>query len=182
MHKMVGHAIVPFAIGGAVHMYYFTKALPGTACVTMDLIAPDGSGPVPTTIGTFEFIAFTKHDVPPPRQDGAGEMTAFDRIERRLCGIFTDLGSYSLEAPLRPMETCELPGRKGRPVYLLLDEFAPIRGEFRIQERKHGLMLCMEIFPGELAFAQENGSSDLRQKLIDAGHYPYSDMDREPVV
>jgi hypothetical protein len=40
----------------------------------------------------------------------------------------------------------------------------------------------MEIFESEMSFARENSSSELFKKLKEKGFYPYSDMDREPVV
>jgi hypothetical protein len=47
MHGFVGHAIIPFQIGGAVDMYYFPNGIPGTGFATVELIEPDGSGPKP---------------------------------------------------------------------------------------------------------------------------------------
>jgi hypothetical protein len=42
-------------------------------------------------------------------------------------------------------------------------------------------VLCIEVFPSEMKHAMENGSASLLRKLKAAGHYPYSDLDREPV-
>lgn len=43
MHNLVGHAIVPFAVDGAVDMYYFPNHIKGTGFATMELLDPDGN-------------------------------------------------------------------------------------------------------------------------------------------
>jgi hypothetical protein len=43
-------------------------------------------------------------------------------------------------------------------------------------------MVVMEIFRKEMDFARANGGAALLEKLKLAGHYPYSDLDRDPVV
>lgn len=50
MHGIVGHAIIPFSIGGAVDMYYFTDHIKGTGFATMELLNPDGNGPKPNKL------------------------------------------------------------------------------------------------------------------------------------
>src|SRR5918912_1106382 len=54
MHNLVGHAIIPFAVGGAVDMYYFPNHISGTGFATMELLEPDGTGPLPNRLGTYE--------------------------------------------------------------------------------------------------------------------------------
>jgi hypothetical protein len=100
MHDLVGHAIIAFEVGGAVDMYYFPNAIDGTGLATMGLIVPDGSGPKPSSIGTYEFVAFTRHRI----DDESGKVP-FDQIERRLGGIFTAVGGYAHEARLNPSST-----------------------------------------------------------------------------
>ena len=60
MHNMVGHAIIPFGVGGSVDMYYFLNHIQGTSFATMELLDPEGNGPKPNRIGTYELVAFTK--------------------------------------------------------------------------------------------------------------------------
>jgi hypothetical protein len=177
MHNMVGHALIPFQVGGNVDMYYFPHALDGTAFATMELIEPDGSGPVPSEIGTYELVAFTKHRITDDDQ------TAFDVIERRMCGIFTVIGRYSHEAKLDPFDTCEIPATKNQEViYLVFDEYKKPDVEFKIGNSKHGLLLCIEVFPSEMKYAQKNGTLALLNRLKAKRYYPYSDLDREPVA
>lgn len=183
MHNLVLHAIIGFELGGPVHMYAFPNALPGTAWLTKQFIQPDGTGVKPSSIGTYEFIAFTRH---PPSTDRAGAAVLPSQSpspELRFRTLFTTLGHYALDAKLEPGETSEVEVGDGLPRALVLfDEFVPVRGEFRIDGHRHGLLLCLEVLPTELAFARKHGSRQLLKKLMDAGHYPYSDLDREPVV
>jgi hypothetical protein len=181
MQDTVGHAVIPFAVGGAMDMYYFPNGIPGTAFATMELIEPDGTGPKPNRIGTYELVAFTKRTQLPQEPKGDSKHP-FTRLERRICGIFTAVGRYSSEAVLNPGETCEIPGDTGEPnTCLVFDEYQKDGVRFDIGGKRHCLLLCIEVFPSEMKHAMENGSASLLRKLKAAGHYPYSDLDREPV-
>jgi Suppressor of fused protein (SUFU) len=181
MHNMVGHAIIPFQVGGAVDMYYFPSRITGTGFATMELIDPDGTGPKPNRIGTYELVAFTKLKMPPQdtKRDGKDP---FNKIERRMCGILTMVGRYSYDAVLNPGETCELPWKEGEPTNcLILDEYQGNGVSFVIDGKKHCLLLCMEVFRSEMEYAMKNGGAPVLRKLKEKGYYPYSDLEREPV-
>jgi len=180
MHNMVGHAIIPFQVGGAVDMYYFPNGIPGTGFVTMELIEPDGTGSKPNRIGTYELVAFTKLRIPVGKDNS--ENHPFHKIERRFCGIFTKTGLYSYEAVLNPGETCEIPGNEGEPnKCLIFDEYVPGGKLFKIDGKRYCLLLCIEVFRSEMEYAMKHGSAVVLKKLKEAGHYPYSDLDRKPV-
>jgi hypothetical protein len=53
---------------------------------------------------------------------------------------------------------------------------------FVIDGKTHCLMLCMEVFRSEMEHAMKHGSVSVIPRLKAAGHYPYSDLDRDPVV
>jgi hypothetical protein len=178
MHGVVGHAIIPFSIGGAVDRYYFSNHIKGTGFATMELLNPDGFGPKSNRIGTYELVAFTKLDY----NDNEDEPTDFNKIERRFCGIFTTIGNYSSQAILNPNETIEVPNETEDNYCLILDNYKPENKEFKIGERNHHLLLCLEVFRSEMEFARKNGSEKLIQLLKEKGIYPYSDLDRNPVV
>jgi len=179
MHNMVGHAIIPFQIGGAVDMYYFPNHISGTGFATMELLDPNGNGPKPNKFGTFELVAFTKQVY----DTNSNEHALFNLIERRICGVFTTIGNYSTEAVLNPNETCEIPGDDGKESeYLIFDLYQTGGKEFKIGDRKHHLLLCICLFKSEMEYARTNGGAELLGKLKEAGYYPYSDLDREPIV
>ena len=182
MHHMVGHAIIPFQVGGAVDMYCFPNILPGTAFATMELIKPDGSGPKPNRFGTYELVSFTKQTIPTSEYE-SNENHPFNKIERHMCGIMTTVGFYSFESVLNPGETCEVPTKEGGPnTCMVFDLYDPDGIGFIIDGKRHCLLLCLEVFRSEMEYAIKKGSASLLEKLKHAGHYPYSDLDREPVV
>jgi hypothetical protein len=178
MYNIVGHAIIPFAVGGAVDMYYFLDHIPGTGFATMELLDPNGNGPKPNRLGTYELVAFTKQQY----NSSEETKTAFNIIERRICGILTTIGNFSFQATLNPNETCEIPDDKGDNNYLIFDNYRPHGKEFEVGERKHHLLLCMELLKSEMEFARANGGEKLLNRLKDEGFYPYSDLDRTPVA
>ncbi len=178
-NELVGHAIIPFDIGGAVDMYYYPNGIKGTGFATMELIKPDGTGPVPSNIGTYELVAFTKLEY----SKDTSESHPFNLIERHICGIFTAIGSYSFEARLNPFETIELPQGDGVPnLCLIMDEYKPDGKEFKIGKEKHGLLLIVEVHRDEMEYAMNFGTGKLIEKLKANGYYPYSDLDRSSVV
>jgi hypothetical protein len=178
MYGMVGHAIIPFSIGGAVDMYYFTKHIQGTGFATMELLDPDGNGPKPNKLGTYELVAFTKELY----NESSENETAFNKIERRFCGIFTTIGNFSSEAILNPNETCEVPVEGEENRCLVFDNYIPEEKEFSFSNRKHHLLLILEVFRSEMEFARKNGTPKLLELLKEKKLYPYSDLDRAAVV
>ncbi len=179
MHNLVGHAIIPFSIGGAVDMYYFPNHIKGTGFATMELLDPDGKGPKKNQHGTYELVAFTKHDY----ANSQDEQTPFNLIERKACGFLTSIGMYSSHAVLNPKETIEVPNGEGEEnTCLVFDLYEPEGKKFKIGDREHHLLLCIQIFRSEMEYAMKNGSDELFKLLNEKGVYPYSDLDREPVI
>lgn len=177
MHELVGHAIIPFAIGGSVDMYYFLQHIKGTGFATMELLDPEGNGPKPNRLGTYELVAFTKEPY------AANEVpVAFNLIERRICELFTTIANYSFDAVLNPGETCEVPTGDEENRCIIFDNYLPGNKTFNIGNRKHHLLLCIEIFRSEMNFARKKGSAALLSLLKQKGFYPYSDLDRIPVA
>lgn len=179
MHNLVGHAIIPFAVGGAVDMYYFPNHIKGTGFATMELLDTDGNGPKKNRIGTYELVAFTKYDYSMSEKT----QTPFNLIERKACGFLTAIGMFSFQAVLNPKETIEIPnGENEENTCLVFDLYEPDGKKFKIGDREHHLLLCMQIFRSEMDYARQNGSNELFKILKEKGVYPYSDLDREPVI
>ena len=181
MHKLMRHAIPSFRGGGSVDLYYFPNGIPGTGFATMELIEPDEKGPRPNQIGTYELVAFTKQSLPSSPEKANDHPIRI--IAKQICRTFTTIALYSYDAVLNPGDTCELPGQEDGPKkYILFDEYAPDGISFEIDGKKHCLLLCLEVFQSEMEYSIENGSDSVLNKLKKAGAYPYSDLDRKPVV
>ena len=171
-------ASIPYYIGGSLDLYFFPEAMEGTGIATMELIDPDGSGPQPSTIGTFELLAFIKKEI-----TGETSEEELAKISGHIRNVFTTLAHYTYEAVLNPLETVEVPLGKGQPhACLVLDEFKKEDQEFLIGKGKHGLLLAIEIYNSEMKYAIKHGAEKLLDKLKEKGHYPYSDLNRDPVV
>ena len=178
MHDMVGHAMIPFAIGGNVDMYYFPNALPGTGFATMELIEPGGNGPKPNRIGTYELVTFTKHPFPPKGTSFQADIP-FNEISGRMCGVMTTIGFYSYETVINPGETSEIPMEDEPNICLIFDEYKNNGKGFEIDGKRHCLLLCIEVFRSEMEYARNHEA--VLNALKAKGYYPYSDLDREPV-
>jgi hypothetical protein len=177
MYHLVGHAIIPFQVGGPVDMYYFLNSdYAGTAFATMELIEPDGSGPKPNAQGkTYELVAFTK------QQYSGDKDSEFEQIEMRIRSTFTTIANYAYQTAVKPLDTAEVPDDEGTK-YLIFAEYTKPDVLFEINQQQHTLLLCIEVFKPELDFARAQGTANLISKLKDQGYYPYSDLDRQPVV
>lgn len=192
MDDVVGHSIIPFDVGGALDMYYFSSCMPGTVFCSMELIDPDGEGPIPSSIGTYELVSCTKHKNTGTTKETLEErkkrieddrITHFEKIHHRMCETMTTLACYSFETMLNPKETCEVPVGDGKDIRcLIFDDFNSDVTAFKIEEKTHGLLLCIEVFRSEMEYAMEHGCEKILAKLKSANAYPYSDLDRDPVV
>ncbi len=176
MHNRVLHAIIPFDIGGAFDLYYFLEHLSGTGVATMELIDPDGHGPRPNDRGTFELVAFTKLSYSEEREE------PYAAMEYQLSSMLSTVGHFSRQAVLKPGDTCELPQDDHDDRCILLSAYEPDGRTFTIDGRDHHLMLCMEVHRSEMEYSRQEGSAALLERLKCAGFYPYSDLDRTPVV
>lgn len=90
---------------------------------------------------------------------------------------------YSSQAVLNPKETIEVPnGENEENTCFVFDLYEREGKKFKIGNREHHLLLCMEIFRSEMDYARQNGSDELFKILKEKGIYPYSDLDREPSI
>jgi hypothetical protein len=178
-HGSVMHAIIPYAIGGALDLYYYPDCLPGTAIATKELSDFPNEGSSNDVYQSYELVMFTKH---PIDLDAINDdKTAFGRAHLSINAILNCIARYSADATLNPNETCEFPedmdfiGGK----CLIFDGYACHSDDLA---EDFGLLAIIEVFPSEMAFAREEGGAKLLDLLKVKGHYPYSDLDREPVV
>lgn len=178
-HDMVMHAIIPYAIGGGLDLYYYPHGVPGTGIATKELSESPEQVSSNGVFECYEMVMFTKH---PVDLDAAkDETTPFGKAHTVINAILNCMAPYSAEATLNPNETCEFPAELptvgGR--CLIFDGYPSYPEE---ESAEFGLLLVMEVFPSEMEYARENGGDKLLNRLKAKGHYPYSDLDREPVV
>jgi hypothetical protein len=178
-HNRVMHAVIPYAIGGALDLYYYPNGDFKTAIATKELSELPGKGSSNRVFECYELVMFTRHALDLDAVND--EATEFGRAHSSIRAILNRIAPYSAQATLNPNETCEFPadmprvgGRclifDGYPVYF---NDAPL---------SFGLLAVIEVFKSEMEFARRNGGAKLLQRLLDQGHYPYSDLDREPVA
>jgi hypothetical protein len=177
-HDIVMHAIIPYAIGGGLDLYYYPNGVPGTGVATKELSELPGEGSSNGVFQCYELVMFTKH---PLDLDAEDEDTAFGRAHSFINAVLNFIAPYSAQATLNPNETCEFPADMptvgGR--CLIFDGYPSYPDD---EPAEFGLLAVIEVFPSEMAYARKNGGAKLLKRLKAKGHYPYSDMDREPVA
>lgn len=178
-HDMVMHAIIPFAVGGGLDLYYYPHGLPGCGIATKEVCPSPAEAPSNDELDAFEFVMFTRHAID---LDAAGDpATPFGAIHKRINAILNAMASYAQQATLNGNDTCEFPpdfeGLAG--ACLILDGYDSHEDD---DAGTFGLMAVIEIFRSEMDFARKVGGAVLIDRLKANGHYPYSDLDREPVA
>lgn len=178
-HDMVMHAIIPYAIGGGLDLYYFPHGIEGTGIATKELSEVPGEGSSNDVFQCYELVMFTRHDVD---LDAAKDpSTPFGRVHQSINAILNCIAPYSAQATLNPNETCEFPPEMdvvgGR--CLIFDGYPSYPDD---EPAEFGLLAIIEIFRSEMEFARENSGAELLERLKERGYYPYSDLDREPVA
>lgn len=179
MHGIVMHAVIPYAIGGGLDLYYYPNGIPGTGIATMELSERPNEGSSNSVYASYELVMFTKH--PLDLDHSHDEKTGFGRAHTSINAILNRIAPYSADASLNPNETCEFP--EGMPDVggrcLIFDGYGR-RSDGLAED--FGLLLVIEVFRSEMDFARKNGGGKLLARLKAKGHYPYSDMDRDPVA
>jgi hypothetical protein len=178
-HDMVMHAFIPYAIGGALDLYYYPNGVPGTAIATKELAESPNEGPSNDVYRSYELVMFTKHRL--DLDAAKDENTPFGRAHRNINAILNLIARYSAQAKLNPNETCEFPAGMedvgGK--CLIFGGYACHSDEV---VENFGLLALIEVFRSEMEYARKHGGAKLIKRLKDKGHYPYSDLDRQPVA
>lgn len=178
-HDMVMHAIIPYAVGGALDLYYYPNGLSGTAIATKELSELPDEGPSNRVYDSYELVMFTRHAL---NLDAAGDdSTPFGAAHRTINSILNLMARYAEQATLNPHETCEFPPDMddvgGKCLIFVGYSRHPVA-----DGRHFGLLALIEVFREEMEFAREHGGAELVERLKEKRHYPFSDLDREPVV
>jgi hypothetical protein len=178
-HDMVMHAIIPYAIGGGLDLYYYPNGIPGTAVATKELSELPGEGSSNDVYQCYELVMFTRHplDLDAAKDEG----TPFGRAHAGINAVLNRIAPYSAQATLNPNETCEFPADMptvgGR--CLIFDGYPSYPDD---EPAEFGLLAVIVVFRSEMAYARKHGGAKLLKRLKAKGHYPYSDLDREPVA
>jgi hypothetical protein len=178
-HNVVMHAIFPCCVGGGLDLYYYGSGIPGTAVATKELSELPNQGLSNKEFSCYELVIFTRH--PLDLSQAKDKNTAFGRAHSNINSILNSIARFSATATLKPGETCEFPadfdelGGK-----CLMFDSCGSRSDDTV--RCFGLLTIIELFRSEMDFARAQGAPALIEKLKAAGHYPYSDLDREPVA
>lgn len=178
-HDMVMHAIIPYAVGGGLDLYYYPNGLPGVAIATKELSELPNEGSSNRLYKSYELVMFTKHAL---NLDLAkDDSTEFGRAHKNINAILNLFAPYSAKATLNPNETCEFPKdmpRVGGKCFIM-DGYACHSDDLA---DNFGLLLIIEVFRSEMTYARNHGGAELIKLLKKKGHYPYSDLEREPVA
>ncbi|MBE7466106.1 MAG: suppressor of fused domain protein [Planctomycetes bacterium] len=178
-HGMVMHAIIPYAVGGGLDLYYYPHGVPGTAIATKELSELPGQGSSNRVFSCYELAMFTRHALDLDQAKDAS--TAFGRAHGTINSVLNMIARYSATASLNPNETCEFPAEMEHVggKCLIFDAYGAPKS---VPARAFGLLAVIEVHRSEMEFARAQGGAALLQRLKDAGCYPYSDLDREPVA
>jgi Suppressor of fused protein (SUFU) len=178
-HDTVMHAIIAYVAGGPLDSYYYPNGIPGTAIATKELSDLPNEGSQNRTFSCYELVMFTRQTL--NIDEALNNETAFGKAHRKIASILNVIARYSTEASLNPGETCEFPADVGSVSgKCMIFDSAGQHSDERV--KCFGLLTVIEVFRSEMNFAREHGCGLLIEKLKAAGHYPYSDMDREPVA
>lgn len=178
-HDMVMHAIIPYAMGGGLDLYYYPNGLPGTAIATKELSDLPTEGSSNDVYNRYELVMFTRHKV--DLDAAKDELTPFGKAHATINAILNCIAPYSADATLNPNETCEFPADMDHVggKCMIFDGYASredvVAGTF-------GLLALIEVFRSEMAYARKRGGKKLIKLLKSKGHYPYCDLDRKPVA
>ena len=178
-HELVMHALIPYFVGGTLDLYYYPNGLPGTAIATKELSELPNQGSSNRVYQTYELVMFTRQRL--DLDAAKDESTAFGRAHRSINAILNLIARYSDEASLNPHETCEFPAEMEHVggKCLIFDGYACHSDDVA---QNFGLLAIIEVFRSEMEYARKYGGGKLIERLKRGGHYPYSDLDREPVA
>jgi hypothetical protein len=172
----VYHSIVPYSVGGALDMYVYPNHIPGTGFVTFEISEHQHKECQPNKYGFYELAIFTRLNNDEQKESD---------FQKKLLGfrhLLTVIARYSTEAILNPLETLEIPIDENKPYACLILDYYPNNNATVIDKQKLHLLTMIEIYRSEMEYAMKFGGINLINKLKEVGYYPYSDLERNPVV
>lgn len=178
-HDIVMHAIIPFCIGGALDLYYYPHKLPGVAIATKELSDLPNVGSKNRDYSTYELVMFIRPTL--VLENASDTSTPFGKAHTNVTSILNPIARYSQSAILNEFETCEFPKEMERIGGKCMI-FAGAGLRTLSTGETFGVLTVVEIFRSEMVFARAHSGGELIELLVSAKHFPYSDLDREPVA
>ena len=177
-HDMVMHALISYEVGGSLDLYYYPHDIDGTGIATKELSFAVRESSANDKYKKYELVMFTREQL--DLDHAQDDQSAFGRAHQNISSILNPIARYSEQAKLNPFETCEFPAdMEGIGGKCLI--FSAYKSSSASIE-DFGLLAVIEIYRSEMEFAIRNGGRSLVDLLQQNGHYPYSDMRRNPVV
>ncbi|MDG3005359.1 suppressor of fused domain protein [Paludisphaera mucosa] len=157
----VGHAMIPFHLGGAADVVYFRTHLPGVVAVTCELVGCDEQ--IASRFGSYELMICHRDDV-------AWGPNIISRLAR-----------YTTEVELNPGETMDIgsavPDGSTIAAFLFCDY-----ARFKVRECEAGLLLCLGITKDEVQACRTGRREAVESALKSAGVFPFTDLFRQSVL
>jgi hypothetical protein len=160
-------------------LYYYPNGIVGTGIATMELSEQPSQGSSNLVFTCYELVMFTKS--PLVLDDAKKPETSFGKAHDNISSILNVLAPFSATAKLNPHDTCEFPAdmRTVGGKCLIFDDYGQLGKK---PATDFGILAAIEVFRSEMDFARKTNSERLIQLLKESGHYPYSDLERKPVV
>ncbi len=148
-----------------------------TGIATKELCESPYEGSGNDQYNLYEIVMFTKHRL--DLDAAKDEKSEFGKVHNRIDAILNFIAPYSAQATLNHNETCEFPEDMERVggKCLIFQAYG-----WRGKKESFGLLAVIEVLRSEMEFARASGTAALVERLREAGHDPYSDLDREPVA
>jgi hypothetical protein len=162
--ETVLHSPVPFEFGfdagGSSDVYIYNQDLSGNKYLTTDLT---GKKQGKNSIGNYELMICHKDT-----EDWGAE-------------LISKLAYHTLESSIESEETMDLGGHflseKSEIKALIFNKYA----EYKIGNKKYGILLLIGITNDELNWAKDNGGNKLIEKLKEKNVYPITDLKRKSI-
>ncbi|MES2982911.1 MAG: hypothetical protein V4727_11405 [Verrucomicrobiota bacterium] len=106
-HDMVMHAIIPYAVGGGLDLYYYPNGIEGVGIATKEVSDLPDQGSSNKQFDQYELVMFTRHQL--NLDIAKDKSTAFGKAHSNINSILNCIAPYSAQATLNHNETCEFP-------------------------------------------------------------------------
>lgn len=174
--ETVFHAIIGYPLGGPLHIGVSKHPSGGTYLSSEEVMSFEDEYPKPNSLGRYELVMATKLE-----RDGEGP----PELEARLLycrTVMTMIARYSENAILEPLQTVQLPMGENETHYYLFDAIVDEEKLVRVGAEAFHILCVIYLHESESDYARIHGTEAVVSKLKAAGHYPYSDLEREAVV